>query len=100
MMTNRSMELNDEALKNVGGGNLEQRFDIAVIEGYVLENPFPQQSWVWEDIQESQKKAYEIGNVRIAIAPEEMQDFQIGDKVYVSHVRGYYGWVIRGAVEE
>ena len=100
MTDNKNMELNDEAMENAAGGDLDPNYEIATVTGIVMVDPRPEQPWVWESVQESGRQAYEITGGRIAVAPGEMDSFNVGDEVYVAHVRSFYSWSIKGAVDD
>ena len=99
MAENKNMKLDDAAMAKATGGELDPFYETAVITGIVMVNPLPEDegmSTVWEDCQSSGYSVYEIsGPGQFAVSSET---YDTGDEVYVDHIRGFYGWKIKGRV--
>ena len=91
-------KLNDEMMENVNGGIAEE-LDPYVIKGIVMVNPLPDHPAykdVWDDCQANGYSVYELTGGELAVASPDMPALNVGDKVSIRHIRGYYGWDIVG----
>ena len=96
-------KLNEEELKNAAGGDLDPNYDTANVTAIVFVNPLPDDPRyenVWDDVQEKGMSVYEISEGRFAVAKDYIEPLNPGDSVYIRNVRGYYGWEIKGKVDE
>lgn len=96
-----NIKLNDEAMANAAGGELDPYQDIASITGIVMVNPLPDHpdSYIWDECQQHGYSVYEIDGHFMAIAKPGLEPFNPGDRVYYKRIRGFYGYEITGRAE-